>query len=70
MVKEPNKREQAAIDALVKLSKTWPDSLMLFSNSGTLEVLRYSDYNKNNACQELATIDIHNDGGDRDTFLE
>lgn len=69
MVNEPNKREQVAIDALHRLAKTWPKSLMLFSNNGTLEVLRYSDYDKNNDCRELATIDIPNDGGDRDTDL-
>lgn len=64
--------EKAAISALKRLAKRWPESLWLFSASGTLTVMRCGEggeHVKNELggmdqdyC--LDTIDIPNDGGD------
>ena len=64
-------KEEKAIRALHRLAKIWPDSLWLFSASGSLYVM------KKNADGERArkgtgidpeyiveSIDIENDGGD------
>lgn len=59
--------ERKAIEQLQKLARTWPKTLSLFSNSGTLEV------HKNAGTDEPYTDDsfiqdiygITNDGGDR-----
>lgn len=38
-----DKEEREAIGKLFRLAKVWPQSLMLFSNSGTLEILRMKE---------------------------
>lgn len=61
-------KERNAISRLEKLAATWPKTLQLFSNSGSLEV------HKNAGGVEPYTDDtyicdiygITNDGGDRD----
>lgn len=64
--------EARAIKALQKLAKTWPDSLWLFSGSGSLCVMK-KDGNGDRAMggaggydpnAEVATVNIENDGGD------
>ena len=70
--------EKSAISRLTRLSKVWPDSLWLFSASGSLCVMK-KDENNNQVRNPLlnngqgggvdnnytvATIDIENDGGD------
>jgi len=60
-------KEKAAIARLRKLAKTWPKTLALFSNSGTLEVHRCGDgepYTGDTLIDEV--YGITNDGGDRD----
>lgn len=60
--------EMDAISAIKRLSFRWPESLMLFSWSGSLKVIRRSAHanGSNQAMNDgvLATIDIPNDGGD------
>ena len=54
--------EAAAIRSLKRLAKKWPQSLQLFSWSGTLIVIKR---NSNDIDAEIATIPgIPNDGGD------
>lgn len=61
-------KERKAVERLHRLAKTWPKSLSLFSNSGSLEV------HKNGGDGEPYTDEsfvdnvygITNDGGDRD----
>jgi hypothetical protein len=54
--------EAAAIRSLKRLAKKWPNSLHLFSWSGTLMVTKR---NSNDIDAEIAIIDgIPNDGGD------
>lgn len=65
------KTEQVALKRLRKLAATWPKTLSLFSNAGSLEVHKnaggdepYSD--------DTYIVDIYNitnDGGDRDSLL-
>lgn len=38
-----NNAEQRAVDALRKLARQWPRTLMLFSNAGELTALRIAD---------------------------
>jgi hypothetical protein len=54
--------EAAAIRSLKRLAKKWPESLRLFSWSGTLIVVKR---NNDDIDAEIATIEgIPNDGGD------
>lgn len=64
--------EEKAIAALKRIAKKWPESLWLFSASGTLCVMKkypgnsryppgWSDLSTE---AEVATIAIENDGGD------
>lgn len=71
MAQKITKEEQAAVDALRKLAKTWPKSLGLFSWSGTLCVVHV----RADGCMPLASKEeadaaiiaciygIKNDGG-------
>ena len=53
------KVEQKAISRLQKLAKDWPDTLQLFSWSGSLHIVRLSDG------EIVDTVSgIPNDGGD------
>lgn len=57
--------EQDAIKALEKLAKKWPKTLMLFSWSGSLVVVR------NRGGEVLASIrGIPNDGGDPGNYID
>lgn len=65
------KREQAAINALKAIAKTWPDSLWLYSASGELYVMKKRD--GQHAITETGGVDqdyivdhvdIESDGGD------
>lgn len=57
--------EEAAIKALEKLAKTWPKTLMLFSWSGSLVVVR------SRGGEVLASIlRIPNDGGDPGNYID
>lgn len=69
---EPTAEERRAIATLHRLAKRWPESLWLFSASGTLCVMRRRQDGER-ACTSsgaadpdyvLATINIPNDGGD------
>jgi hypothetical protein len=58
--------EAAAIRSLKRLAKNWPNSLRLFSWSGSLHVLKR---NSNDIYASIATIsNIPNDGGDPSEF--
>lgn len=69
---ELTKKEQKAIDTLKKAAKIWPDSLWLFSASGTLFVMRMGDdgrivMSSDGAVDSKCIVDkinIPNDGGD------
>ena len=75
-MRDLTKEEKSAISRLESLSKVWPDSLWLFSASGTLCVMSKSENNNIVVMDEPgnrtgidpdyveATIDIENDGGD------
>ena len=65
--------EKRAISRLKSLAKVWPESLWLFSQSGSLLIMRYGEdgmeakadsgsFDYEYALSEL--IDIPNDGGD------
>ena len=68
--------EKQAVNCLKELSKKWPDTLWLYSASGSLHVMKNGpDGNRVMVEQEspgpgydfgesLAVIDIENDGGD------
>jgi hypothetical protein len=66
--------EKKAIASLKRLAKTWPESLWLFSASGSLHVMRkdehgnkvHNPYIPDSFSSEsvVATINIENDGGD------
>ena len=68
---ELTKEEENAINTLNRLAKRWPESLWLFSASGSLWVMqKNSDGEKSHdgdgydqECA-LSCIDIENDGGD------
>jgi hypothetical protein len=73
MYLEPTEKEAKAIRALQRLADKWPDTLWLFSCSGSLLVMRKDDQGHHahvpgggvNIDYELATIrGIDNDGGD------
>lgn len=59
--------EKQAITALQRLAKKWPQTLVLFSMSGSLVIMDRDDFCANSAyAEELARIKgIPNDGGDR-----
>lgn len=69
---ELTKEEKLAIEALKRVAKRWPDTLWLFSASGTLTVMRCGDngehmYSPNQSVDQeyvVDTIGIDNDGGD------
>jgi hypothetical protein len=71
-VAELTKEEQNAINSLKRLAKRWPESLELFSQSGTLQVRRAGwNYVKSQWSEELeeeyiicSIYGITNDGGD------
>lgn len=64
--------EKAAIASLRRLATKWPDSLWLFSGSGSLHVIKKTSDGKRalnefggmDATHSVAVIDIENDGGD------
>ena len=65
------KKERAAIRALEKVAKIWPDSLWLFSSSGRLWVMKKKDGERGinnsgiyNSVYTMTEIYIENDGGD------
>ena len=65
--------EEKAIKSLHRIAKKWPESLWLFSGSGTLWVMK-KDKNGNRILDDTgcvdskavvsSSIDIDNDGGD------
>ena len=69
---EPTPDEQKAIRALRRIAKTWPQSLWLFSASGSLCVMRARQDGNHYTTPDggidpdyvFETIDIPNDGGD------
>lgn len=70
---ELTKEENNAINSLKRLAKKWPESLWLYSASGTLHVMRAGENNEQVALEigggidpdySVATIHIPNDGGD------
>lgn len=73
---ELTKEEELAINSLKRLAKRWPETLWLFSASGTLWVMRKNSdggraHGGCNVSNEgvnpdyiVARIDIENDGGD------
>ena len=64
--------EKKAIRAFKRLEKIWPDSLCLFSGSGTLAILKTDEnggqiMDKRGCVDQdyiVTTINISNDGGD------
>ena len=66
------KEEEKAIKSLERLSKRWPETLWLFSGSGSLLVMKYGDdghpvMTASGAVDQdyiVGTIEIPNDGGD------
>ncbi len=59
--------EKKAIAALQQLADEWPKSLMLFSQAGSLEVLKVPTGEPPLMRHSVATITgIRNDGGDQD----
>lgn len=71
---ELTKEEQNAINSLKRLAKRWPETLWLYSASGSLNVMRYPEDINNGAAMtadggvdqdySITTINIENDGGD------
>jgi hypothetical protein len=60
-------REQKAIDRLRRVARSWPSTLSLFSNCGSLEVHKVTDdepYTEDSYIDDI--YGITNDGGDRD----
>lgn len=67
-----NRKERNAINSLKRLARRWPDSLWLFSASGTLHIMRTDELGRQvhlandgvdpKYCVE--TVNIENDGGD------
>ncbi len=72
MNRAPYNTEAKAITALKRVAERWPDSLWLFSASGTLCVMRKGPDGEHvmrkgagvDPDYEVATIDIENSGGD------
>jgi hypothetical protein len=70
-MRELNKEERRAVDALLATARIWPRSLWLFSADGTLWVMRKKDGQRavtrtGGMDQDYAldAIPIENDGGD------
>lgn len=68
---ELTSEEKKAINALNRIAKNWPDSLWLFSASGTLWVMRHGQNGEQVHLGEgidpnyaLVSIRIPNDGGE------
>ena len=69
---ELNPAEQKAIRALKRLAAIWPNSLWLFSASGTLNVMKSGKYGEQvhgenggiDPEYRITTVKIQNDGGD------
>lgn len=68
---ELTRQEELAIELLKKAARHWPESLWLFSASGTLNVMKRDDNGKRvmdgygyDPNYVIAIIDIPNDGGD------
>ena len=69
---ETTKEEEKAINALKRVAKNWPESLWLFSASGTLHVMKSGENNEQvhvsgvgvDPDYVITSIDIQNDGGD------
>lgn len=61
------KEEQKAIASLKKLAKKWPNSLALFSCSGTLNVVKNGEFE---LVRVIDHINIPNEGGDPDYALD
>lgn len=69
-----NKEERRAVAALKKVAEIWPDTLWLFSASGTLCVMQTQNGERKVCSEEdyegidrnclVDHIDIPNDGGD------
>lgn len=73
MARDLSKSEQRAIYRLTDLAKEWPQSLAIFSNSGSLEVhvkpelgSGIDPYTDKTLVETIAGIS--NDGGDRDAY--
>lgn len=66
------KAEKDALELLEELEEVWPDSLWLFSASGSLEVMRVTPSGKVkmtgaggvDPAYSIARVEIPNDGGD------
>lgn len=59
--------EQRAIDSLKRLARRWPQSLTLFSWSGSLVVVHTDEYRSDMAANDWDSeqiLGIPNDGGD------
>lgn len=78
-MRDLTKEEKTAVNKLESLAKVWPDSLWLFSASGSLCVMGKDENNEqaripfSNSFEigggvdpdyHITTIDIENDGGD------
>lgn len=69
---ELTRQEELAIELLKKAARHWPESLWLFSASGTLCVMKKGKDGKRqmfyasgyDQAYSVDTIDIENDGGD------
>ena len=64
--------EIKAIKALQRIAKTWPESLWLFSASGSLNVMKKDEHGQHAEAPgggvdqqySVANVKIENDGGD------
>ena len=56
------KEEQSAIRSLERLARKWPDSLRMFSWSGSLQITKEDSDGRQATVQGI--IGINNDGGD------
>jgi hypothetical protein len=65
--REYTPEEARAVRALQRLAKTWPRTLTLFSNSGTLWVMHTTDAIEITPADFIECVQgIPNDGGDAD----
>jgi len=71
-MRDLNADEREAIQVLERLANQWPETLWLFSASGSLWVMRKDDHGAKSSLSTqgydpeyaLTSIDIENDGGD------
>lgn len=68
--KSLTKREKAAIKALDRLAKRWPDSLALLSWSGSLVVVPTDEMDEPREKRCIPISGITNDGGDPNPYLD